>query len=151
VTWIAAWRHIVTIFRKVGADNVTWLWTVNIIDSKHGIPSPAAWWPGAKYVTWVGLDGYYYNKIQSFPALFGPVIKAIHALTTDPILVSETGAAPVAGKAAKIADLFSGIRSYGLLGLVWFNVSAARDWTIDTANAVSALRAGASAYGRLAP
>ena len=28
-TFIAAWRHIVTLFRSEGADNVTWLWTVN--------------------------------------------------------------------------------------------------------------------------
>ena len=28
-TFIAAWRHIVTLFRGQGADNVTWLWTVN--------------------------------------------------------------------------------------------------------------------------
>ena len=28
-TFVAAWRHIVTLFRAEGADNVTWLWTVN--------------------------------------------------------------------------------------------------------------------------
>ena len=27
-TFVAAWRHIVTVFRHEGADNVTWLWTV---------------------------------------------------------------------------------------------------------------------------
>jgi hypothetical protein len=27
-TFIAAWRHIVTLFRDQGADNVTWLWTL---------------------------------------------------------------------------------------------------------------------------
>ena len=35
---MAAWRHIVTVFRQQGADNVTWLWTVNIIDQRDGIP-----------------------------------------------------------------------------------------------------------------
>jgi hypothetical protein len=29
--WIAAWRHIVTVFRAQGVDDVTWLWTVNVI------------------------------------------------------------------------------------------------------------------------
>ena len=28
-TFVAAWRHIVTLFRDQGADNVTWLWTIN--------------------------------------------------------------------------------------------------------------------------
>ena len=41
VVFVAAWRHIVTVFRQQGADNVTWLWTVNIIDTRGGIPSPA--------------------------------------------------------------------------------------------------------------
>jgi hypothetical protein len=27
--FVAAWRHIVTLFRGQGADNVTWLWTIN--------------------------------------------------------------------------------------------------------------------------
>ena len=44
--FVAAWRHIVTIFRAIGASNVTWLWTVNIMDTQHGrIPAPA---PGGR-------------------------------------------------------------------------------------------------------
>ena len=44
-TFVAAWRHMVTLFRDQGAQNVTWLWTVNVMDdSRHGkIPSPARW------------------------------------------------------------------------------------------------------------
>ena len=30
--FVAAWRHIVNLFRALGAQNVTWLWTVNIIN-----------------------------------------------------------------------------------------------------------------------
>ena len=56
--FVAAWRHIVTLFRKTGARNVTWLWTVNIMHTGGTIAHPAPWWPGNKYVTWVGLDGY---------------------------------------------------------------------------------------------
>ena len=59
--FVAAWRHIVKIFRKCGADNVIWLWTVNIIHQPD-IPSPSPWWPGASYVNWVGIDGYYLKK-----------------------------------------------------------------------------------------
>jgi len=57
-TFVAAWRHIVTLFRNLGASNVTWLWTVNIIDdTQQGkIPAPAPWWPGSSYVTWDGID-----------------------------------------------------------------------------------------------
>jgi mannan endo-1,4-beta-mannosidase len=146
--FVAAWRHIVQIFRQAGASNVTWLWTVNIIDSKGGIPAPGPWWPGASYVTWVGIDGYYYKPSWTFAPLFGPTIKAVRALTRDPILISETGATAAAGKAAKIADVFSGVRAYGLLGSVWYDAQGVRDWRIDTAAAAAAFRRGAQTYGR---
>ena len=38
--FIAAWRHIVNLFRQRGARNVIWLWTVNITDTIGGIPTP---------------------------------------------------------------------------------------------------------------
>jgi mannan endo-1,4-beta-mannosidase len=145
--WIAAWRHIVTVFRQQGADDVTWLWTVNIIERAQGIISPAKWWPGGKYVTWVGIDGYYHVPAQRFAALFGPVIKVIRNLTVDPILISETGALPRAGKVAKIADEFRGIRAYGLLGLVWFDVRA---WRLDTKAASAAFASAAKHFAPLA-
>jgi hypothetical protein len=143
-TFVAAWRHIVTVFRQQGADNVTWLWTVNIVDQKSGIPSPAAWWPGRSYVTWVGIDGYYLKPAWRFAPLFGPTIKAIRHLTLDdPILISETAATPKAGKPAKIADLFAGIRAYGLLGFVWFDVDKNQDWRLAGPAAIAAFRRGA--------
>ena len=55
--FVAAWRHIVKLFRALGANNVTWLWTVNIInDSRSGKVDSRLrqWWPGSSYVTWVG-------------------------------------------------------------------------------------------------
>jgi mannan endo-1,4-beta-mannosidase len=141
--FVAAWRHIVTVFRRQGAGNVTWLWTVNVLDPKTHIPSPAAWWPGRSYVTWVGIDGYYLRPSWKFAPLFGPTIKAVRALTLDPILISETAATPSAGKAAKIADLFAGIRAYGLLGFVWFDVRKNHDWRLAGPAAIAAFRHGA--------
>ena len=124
--FVAAWRHIVNLFRALGAQNVTWLWTVNIInDSRSGKVDRNLnqWWPGSSYVTWVGIDGYYLEPNWQFAPLFGPTIGAVRALTSDPILIAETGAVPAAGQPAKINDLFAGIRSYGLLGFVWFNTT----------------------------
>jgi hypothetical protein len=149
-TWVAAWRHVVDEFRKEGAYDVTWLWTINIIDTRHNIAAPGPWWPGPRYVTWVGIDGYYYKRSWSFAPLFGPAIKAVHKLTRDPILISETGASNDAGKPAKINDLFAGVRNYGLLGLVWFDVNRVKDWRIDTPAAIAAFRLGVSGFA-LAP
>jgi mannan endo-1,4-beta-mannosidase len=144
--FVAAWRHIVTIFRAAGARNVTWLWTVNISGRHTNIPSPARWWPGNAYVTWVGIDGYYYKPSWTFASLFGPTIKAVRALTIAPILIAETSVKPTAGKPDKIADLFAGVRAYGLLGLVWFDTKGAQDWSLSGAAAVAAFRRGAAAY-----
>ena len=123
--FVEAWQHIVTLFRALGAKNVTWLWTVNIInDTQKGtIPRPNPWWPGSSYVTWVGIDGYYLKSTWQFAPLFGPTIEDVQNLTNDPILIAETGAVPAAGQPAKIANLFAGIRAYGLLGFVWFDSS----------------------------
>jgi hypothetical protein len=141
--FVAAWRHVVTVFRQQGADDVTWLWTTNIIAAQKGIPPPGPWWPGSSYVTWVGIDGYFLKQPWSFASLFGPTIKAVRALTLAPILIAETGAAPRAGKAAKLASLFAGVRSYGLLGFVWFNARGTFDSRLDSPPAIAAFSRGA--------
>jgi hypothetical protein len=140
--WVAAWRHVVTVFRAAGARNATWLWTVNAIQCECHIRAPALWWPGSSYVNWVGIDGYYYQPSWRFAALFGPTIKNIRTVTLNPILISET-AAPAASQPAKIADLFAGIRAYGLLGFVWFDRNKEQAWHIGSRAAIAALRRGA--------
>ena len=151
-TFVAAWRHIVTLFRELGARNVTWLWTVNIINDAPGgkIPSPAPWWPGSSYVTWVGIDGYYLKPSWQFAPLFGPTIGAVRALTDAPILIAETGAVPGAGQPAKIVDVFAGIHAYGLLGFVWFDStnSTGQAFGIGSPAAFAAFRKGASTFTR---
>jgi mannan endo-1,4-beta-mannosidase len=151
-TFVAAWRHIVTSFRELGAGNVTWLWTVNIInDTQQGrIPPPAPWWPGNAYVTWVGIDGYYLKPGWQFAPLFGPTISKVHALTRAPILIAETGAIAAAGQPAKIADVFAGIRAYGLLGFVWLDAtnSASQDFSISSPAATAAFSKGAGTFMR---
>jgi len=139
------------VFRAVGARNVTWLWTVNVIHRNRHIPGPSPWWPGNSYVTWVGIDGYYYSASWRFASLFGPTILAVRKLTKDPILIAETGAAPATGQPAKITDLFAGVRLYGLLGFVWFNSVHIKDWRLTGPAALAAFRKGATAYRSSAP
>jgi hypothetical protein len=145
--FVAAWRHIVTVFRLIGASNVTWLWTVNIMDTQTGkIPAPGAWWPGSAYVTWVGIDGYYMKAPWTFAPMFGPTIAKIREFTHAPILISETGAGTIAGQPAKIADLFAGIHAYGLLGFVWFNSDGVQDWRLSGPASFTAFHRGARTY-----
>jgi mannan endo-1,4-beta-mannosidase len=117
--FIAAWRHIVTVFRREGAKNVTWLWTIN--QDRPGTGPVADWWPGSSYVTWVGIDGYYFLPSDTFASVFGRTIRQVRAFTSKPVLLSETAVGPRAGQLLKITNLFEGMQQYGTLGLVWFD------------------------------
>ena len=148
-TFVAAWRHIVRLFRSVGAHNVTWLWTVNVEPK----PDPAKlsrlalWWPGKDYVTWVGLDGYYLHPSSQFAQVFGTTVLAVREVTRDPILISETAAVPAAGQPTKIAELFAGVRAYGLLGFIWFDTQVRRvSYQIASPQAVAAFRRAAQTF-----
>jgi mannan endo-1,4-beta-mannosidase len=153
--FVAAWRHIVTVFREQGAKNVTWMWTINIMDTLDDhIAVPGPWWPGSSYVNWVGIDGYYYSPSVMFAPLFGPTIADVREITHDPILIAETGAAYSAGQSAKIADMFAGVSQFGLLGFVLFDqngVKVTQTWRIHTSAAYAALHNGAKAYMKPPP
>ena len=54
--FIAAWRYIHDYFKSAGVTNVAWLW--NPARSSTDGKDAAQYWPGAKYVDWIGFDGY---------------------------------------------------------------------------------------------
>jgi mannan endo-1,4-beta-mannosidase len=147
--FVAAWQHVVTVFRNQGADNVTWLWTVNA-DTPFTGPV-GSWWPGAGYVTWIGIDGYYYRPSDTFASVFGETIAQVRGIADKPVLLSETAVGPEAGQAQKIPGLFTGMRQDKMLGLVWFDIAQNdglyhQNWRIeDSPAAQAAFRVGASA------
>jgi mannan endo-1,4-beta-mannosidase len=147
--FVAAWRHVVTVFRRSGAANVRWLWTVS-----SGVDRPLRpYWPGSRYVTWVGIDGYYYRPGQHFGFVFGRTIRKVRRLTKAPILLAEAGIGQVAGQARMMPDLFAGIRRNHLIGLVWFDVDqndgvVYQDWRLEGhPAAVAAFRRGVLSLG----
>jgi mannan endo-1,4-beta-mannosidase len=133
-TFVAAWRHIVTLFRGQGADNITWLWTVQADQSTTG--PIQQWWPGPQYVSWVGIDGYYEQPSDTFASVFVKTIDQVRTFTTDPVLLSETAVGQNVNTVVKIRDLFTGMINYKTLGLVWFDVAQHgslihQDWRIE--------------------
>lgn len=153
VQWIAAWRHFVTVFRQQGARNVIWLWTINAMNLNATSSSPQPWWPGDSYVTWVGIDGYYYRSSDTYDSVFGTTISAVHQFTNLPILISETAVGPVAGP-GKIASLFNSARKDHLIGIVWYDKKQTgndyhQDWRLaDSPAALSAFSTAAKAAER---
>ena len=86
-TFVAAWRHIVGVAvraqrRQMAAD------ARRRISRVPGRSPPGG--PGAQYVTWVGIDGYYYRSSDSFASVFGQTIAQVRAFTSKPVLLSET-------------------------------------------------------------
>jgi hypothetical protein len=154
-TFVAAWRHLVRLFRGQGADNVTWLWTINA-DLRSTGPI-ADWWPGGGYVTWVGIDGYYYRSSETFASVFVQTIAQVRELTHKPVLLSETAVGPSAGQAAKIGNLFAGMRQYQTLGLIWFDIAQKdgiyhQDWRLENSPAAeTAFRHSAAAVNLASP
>jgi hypothetical protein len=118
-TFVAAWRHIVNLFRSRGANNVIWLWQVNSSSSQTG--PVRDWWPGSQYVSWVGVSGYYYLPGNTFENIFNPVVADIRQFTQAPVLIAETAVGPEAGQSRGIKDLFKGLRLNKYIGLVWFD------------------------------
>jgi mannan endo-1,4-beta-mannosidase len=148
--FVTAWRRIVDVFASQQASNVTWLWTVNAQQAgSHDVSPLAPWWPGAAYVSWVGVDGYYRSASDTFESLFGNTLPQIRRLAPGvPVLISET-AVDVKAPAAlgQLAGLFSNVSSQHLLGLVWFDIKAAENWVLEDNPAVlAAFRAAAATW-----
>lgn len=149
-TFIAAWRHLHRLFTAAGARNVTWCWDVN-----HWIPAlagrapnynvspPRWWWPGGRYVDWVGMDAYYETPTSTFHSLFAGSLKALRKLTHKPVLIGETAAAAGPEQVTQIRTLFSGLRRTHLIGAVWFDQNDREVWRLEgNSAAIAAFRAG---------
>jgi hypothetical protein len=133
---VAAWRHVVQLFRHAGDHNVTWVWIINI--AYPGSGPIAALWPGSEYVDETGIDGYFQSSHDTFISVFGPALAAVHRITGKPVLISETSASPEAGQSRALGQLAAGVIRYGLAGFIWFDIDQAgqrgrgkADWSID--------------------
>jgi hypothetical protein len=146
--FVAAWRHMVSVFRSAGATNVRWVWCPFTVQRpRRGGPDDwRPYYPGDRFVDWVGMDGYNWgttrswSRWQPFSEIFGP-------LYTDyakrkPLMICEVASAERGGdKAAWVADMgaqlagrFSKVRT-----VVWFDTNKETDWRVDSSEA--ALRA----------
>jgi mannan endo-1,4-beta-mannosidase len=115
--FIAAWRHIVTLFRGQGADNVTWMWTIRA--SRPGASPAASWWPGTAYVTWISIDGRYSQPGGSFASVCDHTVNQVRQFTGKPILLSAALAQRAAGQLSRITSMFACLLHSRAVGLIW--------------------------------
>jgi glycosyl hydrolase family 26 len=133
-TFVAAWRHVVRVFRAAGAANVTWLWTVNSIAGAAS--SLSRWWPGAAWVDWTGVDGYYFRATDTFASVLGSTIADIRTFSSAPLLIAETAVGTTSNRESQIGALFAGVRAERLAGVVWFDEAQHaglyhQDWRLE--------------------
>lgn len=84
--YIAAWDHIRSIFRQVGASNVGWVWCPTGYGFQIG--RAQAFYPGANEVDWVCADVYSFASTQSLAQAAQPFLTwAAH--THKPVLIGE--------------------------------------------------------------
>jgi hypothetical protein len=136
--FVAAWRHVVTIFRQEGATNVEWVWSPN--ESCDGSCPFDAYYPGDSWVDWVALDGYNYSSVDdmpwmSFDQIFDSSYDDLASLTSKPMMIAETASAPVGGnKGLWITQTFSELPIVypRIHAVIWFDRDKETNWMVNS-------------------
>lgn len=161
--YVAAWRHVVDIFREAGAGNVLWVFSPNVGNPVAGQGVGAAHWnwyahyyPGDAYVDYVGAHGFHAPTLwggpyTDFTTLFdGPwadrLLSDLSSRFPDkPILIGEFAAEETPGrdKGEWIREAFAALHGHpGVAGAVWFHMDKEADWRVDSSpSALAAYRA----------
>ncbi len=94
--FIAAWQHVVNVFRTAGATNVRWVFNPTS-DTYAETTDVATIWPGAGYVDVLGIDGYNWGNggglaWTAFTDIFYEQYTRLTALdATAPVWICEFG------------------------------------------------------------
>jgi mannan endo-1,4-beta-mannosidase len=146
-TFVAAWRRIHDLFAAAGASNVIWVWNPNIINPVPQIEL-RPYWPGAAYVNWIGLTGYFaLTGPHTFAGVFDPTIREIRRFTSKPFIIAETGVETGPDEGSCTTSLVEGVASHrDVLGFIWFDFDKdGVDWRIESRPQVRADLAAAIA------
>lgn len=130
--YVAAWRHIHDTFIEIGASNVIWAWSPNIVNPVKSVKLKP-YYPGDAYVDWVGLIGYWtMDEDNAFDSVFGPTVDQVRTFTKKPMLLLETAAMAGERRRADIRNLFAGVEADdNMLGFIWFNHKKRADWRLE--------------------
>ena len=137
--YIKAYRYVVRYFKKRNVSNVSWMWSPN----ESGSQNILKWYPGDKYVDWVGLSGFNWsglstnNDWRSFNDVYAKSFSELESID-KPIALAEVGCAEVSDESKKaewITDAFIEIKNNPKIKMVtWFNgVSFKKyDWRVNS-------------------
>jgi len=142
-TYIAAFRHIVDIFRSEGASNVKMIFNINCSNVGPNT-SFTGHYPGDEYVDYNSIDGYNWGTTQSwgsvwqsFDQIFSSAYNSIKNYNKQ-IFIAEWASTEIGGnKAQWITDSFNTIKSSydKIFAEVWFSHNKETDWRIESSEA----------------
>ena len=137
--FVAAWRRMHGILHEVGARNVEWVWSPNVVNCPDTAENDMhLYYPGDEFVDWVGVDGYNFgdhhdqwHKWQTFHEVFDSVLRAFSERYPDkPVMVTEIGCAPgEPGQSERwIREAFEALKGHPQVrAIVWFNYDKRRE------------------------
>ncbi len=128
--FVQAWRHVHDVFRRAGATNVSWVWSLNtewgFTNLRH---PPTAYYPGDAYVDWVGFSGMNWGNTQSWSTwtsaatVFQGDYQRLCAFNR-PLMISEIATAQRGGDHARwVTETMNHVRRYypRVRAVVWFS------------------------------
>jgi hypothetical protein len=128
--YVRAWRHVHRIFDRAGADNVSWIWSINNLERIDGEDHDiGAYYPGGRWVDWVSTSGFNWGEAYSWSSwrtadpLYRDTYRALARLDR-PIMISEIGTTDIGGDARLwIRQTFQRLRTgYPLLrAVLWYD------------------------------
>jgi Glycosyl hydrolase family 26 len=136
--YVAAWRHVVTLFRGAGATNVLWLWAPNILRGA-AVKGIAQFWPGDSWVDLVGFTGYgveksFFGDESSAGETYDPTMRLLDRYPKKPVVLAETGVNGTA-KDKWIHTLGPWLHAHpNVIGLIWTDETpphSTADWRFD--------------------
>jgi beta-mannanase len=101
--YVRAWRRVHRIFDQAGADNVSWIWSINNLERIEGEDhSVGAYYPGDRYVDWVSTSGFNWGEAYSWSSwrTADPLYRDTYRVLTGfgkPIMISEIGTTGIGG------------------------------------------------------
>jgi beta-mannanase len=161
-SYIAAWRHIHDRFVLKGAANVQWVFDPDG-DMYGSFPNLQLFYPGDRYVDWLGVDVYNWGTTQGWSSWqqLSVILRLAYArLTalnpTKPLMLAEWASVEQGGsKAQWILNAAAALRTQfpRVRAAVWFSEDNSQLALNSSASAITAARAafGSAPYCQRLP
>lgn len=115
-----AYRHIISLFREEGANQITWFFHADIYSNPdEEWNQPKYYYPGDNYIDWIGISLYGpQNPAENYWDTFSEILRERHASiqaisSAKPIALLEFGVTdhhPLGSKPAWLTDAFATIQ-----------------------------------------